>query len=122
MCNMKHNMRSVVALIAAIGVIAASMLLALGFIVNTRPGFAHAAGISSVTDYYVPGSNPWGTAFNSAGRVWVAMPGCDLAPSCSTSTPPGKLALFDPTSHSWVITVSLPAGFGQPAFVAVDST
>jgi len=48
------------------------------------------------------------------------MPGCDLAPSCSSSTPPGKLALFDPNVHSWIIAVLLPAGYGQPIFVAVD--
>ncbi len=122
MYTMKRTMRSVIAVSAAIGVIAASMLLAMSSILNAHPGAVHAAGISGVTDYHVPGGNPWGTAFTSAGRVWVAMPGCDLAPTCSGSTPPGKLALFDPNSHRVVITVSLPAGYGQPAFVAVDST
>jgi streptogramin lyase len=80
-----------------------------------------AAGcMKSVNDYSTPGGNPWGTAFNSAGRVWVALPGCDPTPKCSASTPPGKLALFDPGTHTWTNTVSLPAGYGQPLFVAVD--
>jgi sugar lactone lactonase YvrE len=78
------------------------------------------SGITSVTDYPTPGTYPWGTAFDGTGRVWVALPGCDPAPSCSSSTPPGKLALFDPGTHTWTTTVSLPAGYGQPLFVAVD--
>ncbi|GHP00218.1 hypothetical protein KSF_102650 [Reticulibacter mediterranei] len=50
------------------------------------------------------------------------MPGCDLAPSCPASTPPGKLALFDPIGQNWVKTVALPSGYGQPVFVAVDAS
>jgi virginiamycin B lyase len=83
---------------------------------------AQASGLSSLTDFSVPGADPWGTAFDSSGRVWVAMPGCDPAPSCPSSTPPGKLALFDPAGNSWVSIVSLPAGYGQPLFVQVDKT
>jgi len=103
-----------------IGAIAALALIAsaLGF---ARLPTANAAGIASTTEFSVPaGSNPWGTAFNSAGQVWVALPGCDPAPSCAPTTPPGKLGLFDPTTNSWVATVSLPTGYGQPLFVAVD--
>ncbi len=74
----------------------------------------------AVRDYAVPGTDPWGTAFDGSGRVWVAMPGCDPSPTCSSSTPPGKLALFDPRTSTWATVVSLPAGFGQPLFVSVD--
>jgi streptogramin lyase len=52
--------------------------------------------------------------------VWVALPGCDFGPSCPSSTPPGKLALFDPSTKGVVSIVSLPAGYGQPIFPAVD--
>ncbi len=83
---------------------------------------APASGIASVTDYATPGGDPWGTAFDGAGRVWVALPGCDPSPTCSSTTPPGKLALFDPGTHTWAQTVSLPAGYGQPLFPAVDSS
>ncbi len=85
-----------------------------------RPRTAFAAGIASVTDYPAPGGQPWGTAFDGSGRVWVAMPGCDPSPTCSSGTPPGKLGLFDPATTSWTTVVSLPAGYGQPLFVAVD--
>src|SRR5712664_1035709 len=119
---MKHSMSKILAICVALTVAAASTLLEVGSIIGAHPQSSLAAGISSVTDYYVPGSFPWGTTFDSSGRVWVAIPGCDLAPSCPSSTPPGKLALFDPTALNWVTVVSLPAGYGQPVFVAVDHT
>src|SRR5947209_3205084 len=119
---MKHSTLNILAIHLALAVIAASTLLIVGSIMRTRAQSSLASGISSVTDYYVPGSYPWGTAFDGSGRVWVAMPGCDLAPSCSSSTPPGKLALFDPNTHNWATIVSLPAGYGQPVFVAVDQS
>ena len=105
----------------ALTVLAASLLLVLSARVASHAQPSLASSISSVTDFYVPGSFPWGTAFDSSGRVWVALPGCDLAPSCPSSTPPGKLALFDPAVQNWATVVSLPAGYGQPVFVAVDA-
>src|SRR5438309_493419 len=35
--------------------------------------------------------DPWGTAIDGAGNVWFAEPGCDFAPTCSASTPPGQI-------------------------------
>jgi len=116
---MKHNKRKILTICVALAVVATSTLLAVGSIIGSHAQSSLAPGISSVTDFNVPGSYPWGTAFDSSGRVWVAMPGCDLA-SCPSSTPPGKLALFDPNAQSWIIAVLLPAGYGQPIFVAVD--
>ncbi|MGH2498008.1 MAG: virginiamycin B lyase family protein, partial [Ktedonobacteraceae bacterium] len=116
----KHSTGRALTTFVALVMMAASIFLAVESGIRTHAQSALASSISSVTDYYVPGSDPWGTAFDSSGRVWVALPGCDLAPSCPSSTPPGKLALFDPTAQSWVTVVSLPAGYGQPVFVAVD--
>jgi streptogramin lyase len=101
----RRNNRRVRGISTRLGVIAAGVVL-LGSCVFS-------------TDYPVPGGFPWGTAFDARGSVWVAMPGCDPSPMCSGSTPPGKLALFDPDSHNWS-TVSLPSGYGQPLFVEVD--
>ena len=101
---------------AALALIVTSAL----FAVLTFYGAHASSGISSISEYFTPGSDPWGTAFDKSGRVWVALPGCDPSPSCSSSTPPGKLALFDPASQSWATTVTLPTGYGQPLFVAVD--
>jgi len=101
--------------------VAVALTIVLGVAVVARsPLVAHATGISSVSEYPAPGGDPWGTAFDAGGRVWVAMPGCDLAPSCPKTTKPGKLGLFDPNTSTWTVVVSLPAGFGQPLFPAVD--
>ena len=119
---MKQNIRKIMAMCVVLTVMAASTLLMAESIISAHAQSSLASAISSVNDYFVPGSNPWGTAFDSSGRVWVALPGCDLAPSCPSSTPPGKLALFDPTALNWATVVSLPAGYGQPTFVAVDQS
>jgi len=97
---MKHSMRKILASCVALAVAAASTLLMMGSLSGTHAQSSRASGISSVTDYAVPGGDPWGTAFDSSGRVWVAMPGCDLAPTCPSSTPPGELALFDPNAQN----------------------
>ena len=107
---------------ARLSVVIIGVLLAAGSLIAAGLPSAGASGLTSITDYKVPGTDPWGTAFDSSGRVWVAMPGCDLNPSCPSSTPPGKLGLFDPSTSSWVTVVSLPAGYGQPLFVTVDSS
>ena len=115
---MLYKSKKILLSLAALGLIIASISVVM---LNTS--YSHAASaqlVMSATDYYTPGSDPWGTAFDSSGRVWVALPGCDLSPSCPSSTPPGKIALFDPVFHSWAVTVSLPSGYGQPLFVAVD--
>ncbi len=85
---MKSSTRKFLAVCVALAVVAASTLLAVESIIGTHADSALASGISSATDYSVPGSDPWGTTFDSSGRVWVALPGCDLAPSCPSSTPP----------------------------------
>jgi streptogramin lyase len=119
---MKHSTRKILAICVTVAAAVASTLLAVRPITGTHAQSTLLFSINSATDYSVPGSDPWGTAFDSSGRVWVAMPGCDLAPSCPNTTPPGKLALFDPNAQNWATIVSLPAGYGQPIFVTVDHT
>src|SRR5437660_6189090 len=118
----QHNISKILTMCLALALLAASLLLALGSHIASHAQPSLASSISSVTDYYVPGSYPWGTAFDSSGQVWVALPGCDLAPSCPSSTPPGKLALFDPNAQNWATVVTHPAGYGQPIFVSFDHT
>lgn len=67
------------------------------------------------------GSDPWGTAFDSKGNVWLALPGCNPSPVCTSSTPPGKIAVFNPDTSSWVTTYQLPDDFAQPLFLAFDA-
>ncbi len=84
---------------------------------------AHAQQLYTVTtkDFHIPsGEDPWGTAFDSKGNVWLAIPGCDPAPTCSPGDPPGKIAEFNPSSSSWINTYQLPSGYAQPLFLAFD--
>jgi len=75
----------------------------------------------TATDFYTTGGSfPWGTAFDSRGRVWLAMPGCDPSPQCRSGTPPGKIDVYDPSTGYWPASYSLPSGYGQPLFLAFD--
>lgn len=84
-------------------------------------GNVHAS-TPSITEYPLPNGNsdPWGTAMDKSGNVWVAVPGCDPSPMCSNSTPPGRLAEFNPTTSQWIGTYQLPSGYAQPLFLAFD--
>src|SRR5882672_3971542 len=109
------------------GSLAVAMLfLSIFAIFSAMTGFpfdkiqqAHAAG-PVISDFSTPGAEPWGTTFDSQGRVWVAIPGCDPSPTCPTNTAPGKIAVFNPQTKTFVKTYQLPAGFGQPLFLAFD--
>ena len=46
-----------------------------GAVINAGSPSAFASGITSAVDYPTPYGQPWGTAFDASGRVWVAMPG-----------------------------------------------
>jgi streptogramin lyase len=100
----------------------ANLALAFGLFGKGLTSFAQSPGVTA-TDYYIAsGQEPWGTTFDSKGNVWVAVPGCDPSPMCSTSTPPGKIEVFNPSTTSWIATYQLPAGFGQPLFVQFDAS
>src|SRR5256885_1199665 len=82
-----------------------------------------ANALTSLTDYHIPsGLDPWGTAFDSAGNVWVAVPGCNPNPDCGSKTSPGKIEVFNSKTSSWTKIIQLPSGYGQALFLAFDST
>ena len=84
---------------------------------------SHASGTVTATDYQVQsGLDPWGTTFDTAGNVWVAVPGCNPNPDCGSNTAPGKIEEFNPTSHTWMATYTLPPTFGQALFLAFDGS
>jgi streptogramin lyase len=103
-----------------VSVLAAAVVVAAGLGV-VQAQSAPASGILSVTDYTTPASHPFGIALDKAGRVWVAMPECDAPTTCTTSSAPGKLGRFDPSTQKWSTTVTLRPGWGQPLFVALDA-
>jgi virginiamycin B lyase len=99
----------------------ASVALALGVFNPIFQLRAASAVSASTTDFAVPGAaDPWGTAFDSQGRVWVALPGCDPSPQCPAGTPPGKIGIFNAATKTWVQIIQLPQGYGQPLFLTID--
>jgi streptogramin lyase len=112
MTQYKHMRRSAMALAALLVGIA----LAVGAI---RPALALRPALS-VTDYHVAsGTDPWGTAFDKNGNVWVAVPSCDPNPTCN-KTPAGKIEVFNPSSSTWTNTYQLPSSYSQALFMAID--
>lgn len=64
--------------------------------------------------------DPWGTAFDDAGTLWIAEPGCDFEPRCAPETRPGQIGQIASGSDS-VRFYTLPNIPGnQPAFVQPD--
>jgi streptogramin lyase len=82
--------------------------------------FAQSASLT-ITDMYTQGGgwDPWGTAFDSTGRVWIATPSCDPSPQCG-STAPGQINVYNPQYNAWPVSYKFPANFGQPLFLAFD--
>jgi len=79
-----------------------------------------ASALTSLTDYHVQsGLDPWGTAFDSSGHVWVAVPGCNPNPDCGNNAGPGKIEEFDPSTSTWIKTIPLTSG--QALFLAFDA-
>src|SRR5207248_7889975 len=83
--------------------------------------------VGTIQEYPLGGSggvgDPWGTALDAAGNVWFAEPGCDFAPTCSSSAQakPGQLGEL-PAGSSTPQFYTLPNISGnQPIFVALDS-
>lgn len=99
-------------------------ILITGFVITfvTVHASRAASAFTSLTDYHIPtGLDPWGTAFDKMGNVWVAIPECDPNPVCSGKIGPARLEVFNPTTSSWIATYRLPAGYGQPLFLAFDA-
>jgi len=117
------NGRKIIQNLLALAMLIGSASVAFGLIGNGLHS-AHAQQQYTVTtkDFYIPSStDPWGTAFDSKGHVWLAIPGCDPSPTCNSSTPPGKIAEFNPATSTWMNTYKLPSGYAQPLFLAFDS-
>ncbi len=115
--------RKIILSLVVLASLLASITLAFNmFGKGARVGHAQSSGVT-VTDFWLNGGQePWGVSFDSKGNVWVAVPGCDPSPTCSNTTPPGKIEEYNPAASSWIATYQLPAGFGQPLFLAFDAS
>lgn len=112
--------RKVLLSLVVLAALLANLALAFGLLGKGITGFAQS-GVTAADYWIASGQDPWGTTFDSKGNVWVAVPGCDPSPTCSSNTPPGKIEVFNPSSTSWTATYQLPSGFAQPLFLAIDS-
>ena len=112
--------RRIIACCFSLTILLGGLLLTFGIFGDPK----HPAFASGVTtqDYAIPsGDDPWGTTIDGSGHVWLAIPGCDPAPTCNSNTPPGKIAEFNPSTSSWMHTYQLPSGYAQPLFLAFDT-
>ncbi len=109
--------RILFSLLAITLLIAGAALAFIGPLHNTSAQVA----APTVTDMYTQGGgwDPWGTAFDSTGRVWIATPSCDPSPQCG-STAPGQVNVYNPQFGAWPVAYKFPAGFGQALFLAFD--
>ncbi len=114
--------RKIVQGLLAMVLLIGSAVLAFGIIgYDVHSTHVLASGITTA-DFYIPSSlDPWGTAFDSKGNVWLAIPGCDPDPTCNSTTPPGEIAEFNPATSTWMNTYQLPTGYAQPLFLAFDA-
>ncbi len=114
--------RKILLSFVALASLLASLALAFNMFGKGTPrGFAQSPGVT-VTDFWINGGQePWGITFDSKGNVWMAVPGCDPSPTCSTTTPPGKIEEYNPAASSWIATYQLPSGYAQPLFLAFDA-
>jgi len=118
MLKKRNILVGLVTLILLIG----NLVLGIGVIgYGSHATYAQGGGVT-FKDFYIPGSDdPWGTAFDGKGNVWLAIPGCDPSPTCNSNTPPGEIAEYNPGSSNWVATYTLPSGYAQAIFLAFDA-
>src|SRR5260370_204388 len=76
---------------------------------------ARAAGVIETPTQ----ATPWAVAFDKSSHVWVAEPGCDAEPNC-TSTFPSYIGQYNRTNGALVKNFKEPTGFSSPAFLRVD--
>src|SRR6266567_985473 len=117
----RRNLYIVSPMIVRIGLavvsLAASSIMGWMIFVGVH-GVAHAS-TPTIRETGLPSSTPWGVAFDSGGNVWIADPGCDMAPVCGPQT--GSIAQYNRQGFTLVHNFTEPSGYSSPLFVKVDS-
>jgi len=78
-------------------------------------GQAYASGIIETSTL----TNPWAIAIDKSNNIWVAEPGCDAEPSCSSAFPSyiGEYNNSDVLLNNYLE----PSGYSSPVFLIVNS-
>src|SRR5260221_11279871 len=76
---------------------------------------AHAAGVIETPT----SATPWAVAFDKSGHVWVAEPGCDAEPNCTT-TFPSYIGKYNGTNGALLKNFLEPTGFSGPVCLVVE--
>jgi len=106
------NSRKVVKLCLSFIAIVGSVALALTLL---DLGQAHATGIIETPTH----TNPWAIAIDKSSNIWVAEPGCDAEPSCSS---PYQSYIGEYNNSDVLLNNYLePAGYSSPTFLVVSS-
>jgi hypothetical protein len=99
--------RTTITFVSLVGSIALSLTLLGTFA-------ALAAGVKETPTQ----ANPWGLAFDNAGHVWVAEPGCDAEPNCLT-TFQSYIGEYNRSDESLVKNYFEPSGYSSPVFLTL---
>lgn len=111
---------SIVRVVLTVVYLTASIAIVCYVIAGSRPT-AHA-NAPTIRETSLPSAIPWGVTFDATGNAWVAEPGCDPAPICSTQQAPGNIAQYNRQSFTLVHNYAEPTGYSAPLFLAVDAT
>lgn len=84
----------------------------------------HAAHASTPTirETVSPSPLPWGISFDTHNNAWIAEPGCDPQPTCSTQQPPGAIAQYNRQNFALLQNYAEPTGYSPPLFLATDAS
>ena len=82
-------------MIVRVGLAVVSLIVSgvLGWMVLVGAHSAAHASAPTIRETALPSATPWGVAFDSTGNVWVAEPGCDMAPVCGPQV--GSIAQYN---------------------------
>src|SRR5579875_442397 len=119
----KHLSRRAISLMVRISLvlfsILASFLLARA-VSDNRPARAQPTAQVSIRETSAR-QDPWGIAFDKSGHVWLAEPGCDPTPICSSAIQ-GVITEYSDPSFAWLSDYNEPSGYSSPVFLAVDGS
>src|SRR6266568_3454569 len=108
-------------MIVRVGLAVVSLIVSgvLGWVMLVGAHSAAHASAPTIRETALPSTVPWGVAFDNTGNVWVAEPGCDMAPVCGPQV--GSIAQYNRQGFTLVHNFTEPSGYSSPLFVKVDS-